>query len=167
MVKEHGAAVRTKGFSCWIQFVAMLFCHLARADSLREICQSLFCCLDKLSHLEVSAAPKRSTLPYANQHRPSSLFRALFFKAMERFRAQGSLGRKKRRIQIQEPAPEPGLLYHHPVPKPVPLSRVEAGQGRGQGSHHSGPQQLHAQLCPAHRGQGGRYHRAPGAGTKP
>ncbi|CAO0822568.1 hypothetical protein DFAR_3170027 [Desulfarculales bacterium] len=26
-------------------------------------------------------------MSYANQHRPSSLFRALFFKAMERFRA--------------------------------------------------------------------------------
>ncbi|CAO0824567.1 hypothetical protein DFAR_710030 [Desulfarculales bacterium] len=39
--------------------------------------------------------PQRSTLSYANQHRPSTLFRALFFKAMERFRAQGFLGRKK------------------------------------------------------------------------
>ncbi|CAO0824401.1 hypothetical protein DFAR_630040 [Desulfarculales bacterium] len=73
----------------------MLFCHLARADFLREICQSLSYCLGTLSHLEVSAAPKRSTLSYANQHRPSSLFRALFFKAMERFCAQGSLDRDK------------------------------------------------------------------------
>ncbi|CAO0824296.1 hypothetical protein DFAR_570009 [Desulfarculales bacterium] len=40
-------------------------------------------------------APKRSILPYANQHRPSALFRALFFKAMERFRVPGSLGREK------------------------------------------------------------------------
>ncbi|CAO0820848.1 hypothetical protein DFAR_1960001 [Desulfarculales bacterium] len=91
MVKEHGAEVRTKGFPCWTQFVAMLFCHLARADFLREICQGLSCCLGKLSHLWVSAPPKRSTLSYANRHRPSALFRALFFKAMERFRAQCSL----------------------------------------------------------------------------
>ncbi|CAO0823020.1 hypothetical protein DFAR_3440007 [Desulfarculales bacterium] len=28
LVKEHGAEVRTKGFTCWTQFVAMLFCHL-------------------------------------------------------------------------------------------------------------------------------------------
>ncbi|CAO0822519.1 hypothetical protein DFAR_3140002 [Desulfarculales bacterium] len=75
--------------------MAILFCYLARVDFLREICQGLFCCLGKLSHLGGSAAPKRFTLSYANQHRPSVLFRALFFKAMERFRAQGSLGRKK------------------------------------------------------------------------
>ncbi|CAO0821092.1 hypothetical protein DFAR_200034 [Desulfarculales bacterium] len=27
LVKEHGAKIRTKGFPCWTQFVAMLFCH--------------------------------------------------------------------------------------------------------------------------------------------
>ncbi|CAO0824717.1 hypothetical protein DFAR_850015 [Desulfarculales bacterium] len=64
-----------------------LLSSLARADFLREICQGLSYCLGKLSHLGVSAAPKRSTLSYANQHRPSALLRALFFKAMERFRA--------------------------------------------------------------------------------
>ena len=101
LVKEHGAERRAKGFSCWTQFVAMLFCHLARADSLREICHGLSCCLGKLSHLGVSAAPKRSTLSYANQHRPSALFRALFFKSMERFRAQGSLGRKKSKFKFK------------------------------------------------------------------
>ncbi|CAO0821371.1 hypothetical protein DFAR_220018 [Desulfarculales bacterium] len=38
LVKEHDAEVRAKGFLCWIQLVAMLFCHLARANSLRDIC---------------------------------------------------------------------------------------------------------------------------------
>ncbi|CAO0820388.1 hypothetical protein DFAR_1540039 [Desulfarculales bacterium] len=71
LIKECGTEVRTKGFPCWTQFVAMLFCHLASADSLREICQGLSCCLGKLSHIGVSAAPKRSTRFYANQHRPS------------------------------------------------------------------------------------------------
>ncbi|CAO0820374.1 hypothetical protein DFAR_1540025 [Desulfarculales bacterium] len=57
--------------------------------------------MGKLSHLGIIAAPKRSTLSYANQHRPSSLFRALFFNAMERFRAQGSLGRKKGKFKFK------------------------------------------------------------------
>ncbi|CAO0822790.1 hypothetical protein DFAR_3290038 [Desulfarculales bacterium] len=72
-----------------------LLSPLTRADFLKEICQGLSCCLGKLSHLGVSAAQKRSTLSYANQHRPSALSLALFFKAMERFRVQSSLGRKK------------------------------------------------------------------------
>ncbi|CAO0822222.1 hypothetical protein DFAR_2890003 [Desulfarculales bacterium] len=49
----------------------------------------------------MSAALKRSTLSYANQQRPSSLFLALFFKAMERCRAQGSLDRKKGKFKFK------------------------------------------------------------------
>ncbi|CAO0823824.1 hypothetical protein DFAR_3950002 [Desulfarculales bacterium] len=33
LVKKRGAEVRTKGFPYWTKFVAMLFCHLARANS--------------------------------------------------------------------------------------------------------------------------------------
>ncbi|CAO0824739.1 hypothetical protein DFAR_860002 [Desulfarculales bacterium] len=28
LVKEHGTTVRTKGFPCWAQFGAMVFCYL-------------------------------------------------------------------------------------------------------------------------------------------
>ena len=40
-VIEHRAERHARGFSCWGQFVAMLFCHLGRAQSLREICGGL------------------------------------------------------------------------------------------------------------------------------
>ena len=39
LVAEHRAERHAKGFSCWDQFVAMLFCQLAQAKSLREICR--------------------------------------------------------------------------------------------------------------------------------
>src|SRR5215813_7177502 len=41
LVKKHSAEHAAKGFGCWTQFVAMLFCQLGRADSLREICNGL------------------------------------------------------------------------------------------------------------------------------
>ena len=37
-VKKHKAERGAKGFTCWGQFVAMMFCQLGRAHSLREIC---------------------------------------------------------------------------------------------------------------------------------
>ena len=37
LVKETDAERATKGLSSWSQFVAMLFCQLGRAHSLREI----------------------------------------------------------------------------------------------------------------------------------
>ena len=36
-VKEHKAERHARGFTSWGQFVAMLFCQLGRAHSLREI----------------------------------------------------------------------------------------------------------------------------------
>lgn len=65
-VAEHQAERHARGFSCWGQFVAMLFCHLGRAQSLREICGGLAASEGKLRHLGLPDAPRRSTLAYAN-----------------------------------------------------------------------------------------------------
>jgi hypothetical protein len=56
----------------------MLFCQCGRAHSLREICGGLASCEGKLKHLGVSDSPKRSTLAYANAHRPWSLYQTVF-----------------------------------------------------------------------------------------
>jgi len=100
-VKEHKAERHARGFTSWGQFVAMLFCQLGRAHSLREICGGLACCEGKLKHLGVPLAPKRSTLAYANEHRPWQLFQTIFQQLLERARqvvyAQG--GPKKFRFK--------------------------------------------------------------------
>jgi hypothetical protein len=70
----------------------MLFCHLARADSLRLICNGLTCCLGKLKHLGISEAPNKSSLGYANRRRPAALFQQLFWMTLARFRGQSMLG---------------------------------------------------------------------------
>ena len=92
LVKQTKAERHARGFTCWTQFVAMLFCHLAHADSLRLICNGLSCCLGKLKHLGISEAPSKSNLSYANQRRPAVLFQQLFWKVAERFRSQSMLG---------------------------------------------------------------------------
>jgi hypothetical protein len=76
-----------RGFDCWTQFVAMLFCQLGRAHSLREICGGLASCEGKLQQLGVGRTPKRSTLAYANEHRPWQLFQAVFYQLLDRCRS--------------------------------------------------------------------------------
>ena len=83
-VTAHRAEYHARGFSCWEQFVAMLFCQLGRAQSLREICGGLATCEGKLVHLGVPEAPKKSTLAYANAQRPWQLYRATFDALLER-----------------------------------------------------------------------------------
>lgn len=78
IIRKHQAEKHSKGYTCWNQFVAMLFCQLAQAQSLREICGGLACCLGKLKHLGVHVAPNKSTLSYANCHRPWQVYQDLF-----------------------------------------------------------------------------------------
>ena len=101
LVRRHGAEKGAKGFTCWTQFVAMLFCHLGRADSLREICHGLACCVGKLVHLGIGRAPKRSSLSYANAHRPADLFEDLFWHLADRLRSREGLGRRKRKFRFK------------------------------------------------------------------
>ena len=76
-----------RGFTCWGQFVSMLFCQLGRAHSLREITNGLRSCEGKLKHLGINA-PNRSTLAYANEHRPWELYQKVFFNLLETCRSQ-------------------------------------------------------------------------------
>jgi hypothetical protein len=77
-VKFHKAERHSRGFSCWGQFIAMVFCQLGRAHSLREITQGMAASEGKLRHLGLAETPKRSTLAYANAHRPWQLYQMIF-----------------------------------------------------------------------------------------
>jgi len=79
----------------------MLFCQLGRADTLREICNGLACCLGRLVHLGITKAPCRSTLSYANEHRPAALFEDLFWTASDRFREQQALGGRRNKFRFK------------------------------------------------------------------
>jgi hypothetical protein len=97
-VKKHKAERHARGFSSWGQFIAMLFCQLGRAHTLREICGGLASCEGKLKHLGLTeGGPKRSTLAYANEHRPWQLYTTVFHQLLGKCQnAVGKPGSKKR-----------------------------------------------------------------------
>jgi len=90
LVFRHQAERYAKSFNSWDHFVAMLFCQLAQAKSLREICGGLSCCLGKLRHLGVKKAPNKSTLSYANAHRPWQMYQDLFYQTLNVCRMSGT-----------------------------------------------------------------------------
>jgi hypothetical protein len=102
-VRQHKAERHARGFTCWGQFVAMLFCQLGHAQSLREICGGLAASEGKLKHLGLPAAPARSTLAYANEHRPWQLYQTVFHQLLEK--CQGVVasqpGKKKRKFRFK------------------------------------------------------------------
>ncbi len=83
-VRKRKAERHARGFTCWGQFVAMMFCQLGRAQSLREICGGLAASEGKLRHLGIMRAPRRSTLAYVNEHRPWELYRDIFEQLLSR-----------------------------------------------------------------------------------
>ena len=97
IVRETGAEYRSKGLSSWAQFVAMLFCQLGRAHSLREIEGGLKSCEGKLAHSGIEA-PARSSLSYANGHRPWELFEKVFHGLFGIVAAK-AVGKKKFRFK--------------------------------------------------------------------
>jgi hypothetical protein len=71
----------------------MLYCQLGRAQSLGEICDGLNSLQGKKNHLGIDT-PRKSTLAYANGHRPPELFEAVFHALVAR--VQNELGPKHR-----------------------------------------------------------------------
>ena len=98
LVKKHRAQRHARGFTCWGQFIAMLFCQLGQAHSLREICGGLAACEGKLRHLGLSDSPPRSTLAYANAHRPWQLYQSVFEQLYQR---GASLANPSRRFRFR------------------------------------------------------------------
>lgn len=105
-VRKHDAERHARGFSSWGQFIAMLFCQLGHAKSLREICGGLAASEGKLRHLGLPAAPARSTLAYANEHRPWQLCQSVFDQLLAKCQtlAASQPGtRKKRKFRFKNP----------------------------------------------------------------
>ena len=98
-VQKHQAERHARGFSSWSQMIAMLFCQLGHAQSLREITGGLAACEGKLRHLGVEEPPKRSTLSYANEHRPWQLFETVFHDLLKRCQAEANDHKRKFRFK--------------------------------------------------------------------
>jgi putative transposase len=81
LVKEYKTEHGTKGLRSWTQFVTMLFSQISGQHGLRSIEQSMNNQRNGWYHMGITNTEreiKRSTLSYANAHRDSNLFKALF-----------------------------------------------------------------------------------------
>ena len=94
LANKYNSDKYSKGFRSWDHFVSMLFCQLASAKSLREICNGLRSSLSKTVHLGLVKLPTKSNLSYANANRPNELYEKLFYSFLNIFRSE-NLHKKK------------------------------------------------------------------------
>ena len=79
--------------------IAMMFCQLGHAQSLRKITGGLTAGEGKVRHLGVEEPPKRSTLSYANEHRPWQLYETVFYNVVKRCQSEAKVLKRKFRFK--------------------------------------------------------------------
>jgi len=95
IVKEYGSDKHQKGINSWTHLVTMLFLHLSKANSIREVTNGLKSITGNLNHLGIERkTPSRSSLSYINKHRDWRLFREFYFKLKNDLQGRGYLKRK-------------------------------------------------------------------------
>ena len=73
-VEKHKGNHNVRSFSCWDQFLSMLFAQLTNRDSLRDIELCLRSRQSKLYRLGLRGKVSRNTLAHANEKRSSEIF---------------------------------------------------------------------------------------------
>jgi hypothetical protein len=84
LVKKHNTDKFSKGINSWTHLVSMLFCHLAKSTSVREISDGLRSAAGNLNHLGVGKSPCKSSISYINAHRSWELFKDFYFALLEK-----------------------------------------------------------------------------------
>jgi len=82
-VGQHNADKYTKTFSCWNQLTTMLYAQATQKDSLRDIETGLSILDSTWKELGLRSVA-RSTMAYANEHRPAAIYESLFYVLVEK-----------------------------------------------------------------------------------
>ena len=84
LVSEHQTDKHSKGINSWTHLVSMLFCHLGKADSVRDIATGLRSATGNLSHFGITKTPSKSSMSYLNKHRDWRLFKDYYFELLDK-----------------------------------------------------------------------------------
>jgi hypothetical protein len=99
LVKHYNTDKHQKGFNSWSHLVTMLFCQLAKSQSLRDISNGLRSATGNLNHLSMTRSPSKSTISYQNKNRSWELFRDYYYVLLESLGQQAQSKRTTFRIK--------------------------------------------------------------------
>ena len=94
-VQLYQSDKHNKGINSWTHLVAMLFLHLSKSNSIREVTNGLKSITGNLKHLGIeNKTPSKSSLSYINEHRDWRMFREFYFSLKNDLQGRGFLKRK-------------------------------------------------------------------------
>ncbi len=86
IVNRHKGNFRVRQFTCWEQFLCMLFAQLTNRESLRDVETCLRAVGKKLYHAGIHSNVSRSTLADANERRPWQIYHDLALHLIKKAR---------------------------------------------------------------------------------
>jgi len=93
LVSKHHSDRYYKTFDSWTQLMTMLFGILSRCDSMGEVCDGMRGLGGKLNHLDMEAAPAKSTAGDGLRGRDNEFFKDVYFMLLEHFKPLLSVSR--------------------------------------------------------------------------
>lgn len=99
LVGRHGSDHSCKGFDSRTHLLSMIFCHLAKSCSVRDISNGLRSATGNLNHLGIKKAPSKSSISYQNARRTSELFKDYYFALLKHLGQHLKIKRSKLRIK--------------------------------------------------------------------
>ena len=99
LVNQSQSDKFNKGMDSWTHFVSMIFSQFSKSNSLREISNGLRSATGNLNHLGINKAPSKSSISYQNKHRDWKLFRAYYYKILEKLSAEAGFKQVKFKIK--------------------------------------------------------------------
>lgn len=99
LVRKHQSDHGCKGFDSRTHMLSMIFCHLAKSCSVRDISNGLRSATGNLNHLGIKKAPSKSSISYQNARRTSDLFKDYYFSLLHHLGQHLKIKRTKLRIK--------------------------------------------------------------------
>ena len=93
-VSKFQSDKHSKGIDTRSHLISMIFCHLGKVNSLRDISNGLRSIGGNINHLGVSKVPTKSSLSYINSSRKSDVFQDLYYSLFNYLTTNHSLKRK-------------------------------------------------------------------------
>jgi len=102
-VRQHRAERHARGFTCLGAIGGHAVLSVRTCAIAAEICGGLAASEAKLEHLGLPSAPARSTLAYANEHRPWQLYQTVFQQLLVKCHqvVASQPGNKKRKFRFK------------------------------------------------------------------
>jgi len=94
-VQRYESDKHNKGINSLTHMVSMLFLHLSKSNSIREVTNGLKSITGNVNHLGIEKrTPSKSSLSYINEHRDWRMFREFYFLLKNDLQGRGFLKRK-------------------------------------------------------------------------